>query len=216
MSPRGQAPVRPLRTPRLAIRPLNAGDVPALHALWTTVGVRRFLWDNEVVPLERTQAIVEKSVALMATDGYGLWGGWLRAPLDSAETGVAWDKPLDSVDYGLARDKPLGAVDVGLAPGKPLVGIAGFWHFREPPDLQFLFAIEEEKWGQGFGVELGRAIIDHGFATLGMSEIRACTDTPNVASIRALTKLGFRQTKRAMIGDLDTIFFTLQRPMPRT
>jgi RimJ/RimL family protein N-acetyltransferase len=176
--------LRILRTPRLAIRPLTTDDVPALHALWTTEGVRRFLWDNEIVPLERTQAIVEKSVDLMAAESYGLWGGWLRA-----------DAPLHSPNHRLARDTSL-------------VGVAGFWHFREPPELEFLFAIDEEKWGQGFGVELGRAIIDYGFAALGMSEIHACTDTPNVASIRALTKLGFQQTRRGMIGNLDTLFFT--------
>ncbi len=168
-----------LRTPRLTIRPLTADDVPALHALWTTAGVRRFLWDNEIVPLERTQAIVEKSAALIEAEGFGLWGGWAR--------------------------------DDGT-----LVGITGFWHFREPPELEFLFAIAEERWGQGFALELGGAIIDHGFTTLGMPEIRACTDAANVASIRALTKLGFQQATRAMVGEFDTIFFRLERPTSRT
>jgi RimJ/RimL family protein N-acetyltransferase len=166
-----------LRTPRLTIQPLTAGDVPALHALWTTAGVRRFLWDDEIVPLERTETIVATSAALIQAEGYGLWGG---------------------------RTHDGGA----------FVGIAGFWHFREPPELEFLFAIAEERWRQGFAIELGRAIIDHGFTTLGMPEIRASTDAPNVASIRALMKLGFQQTKRAMVGERDTIFFRL--PTART
>jgi RimJ/RimL family protein N-acetyltransferase len=163
-------------TERLVVRPLAISDVDDLHPLWTTAGVRRFLWDDETIPRERTQSILETSVELFTRNGLGMWGG-------------------------RARD------DGGL------VGVAGFWYFRDPPELEFLFAIDERYWLQGFAVELGRVVLDYGFSTLAMPEIKASTDEANGASVRALTKLGFVQTRRAIVGvgGLETIFFALTK-----
>lgn len=52
---------------------MRAADVDALHALWTTPEVRRFLWDGEIVPRERTAGICDESVLLFAEHAYGLW-----------------------------------------------------------------------------------------------------------------------------------------------
>lgn len=65
-----------LRTPRLLLRPVGPADTGPLHAVWTAVGVRRFLWDGEVIPPERTRAIVETSVRQFATERHGLFGAW--------------------------------------------------------------------------------------------------------------------------------------------
>ena len=62
-----------LPTARLVLRPLQAIDADELHALWTAPGVRRYLWDDEVIAPERTAAVVAESERLFATEGYGLW-----------------------------------------------------------------------------------------------------------------------------------------------
>jgi ribosomal-protein-alanine N-acetyltransferase len=64
---------RRLRTTRLALRPLQTSDSQELHALWTNERVRRFLWDGEAIPIERTREIVETSARLFAERGFGLW-----------------------------------------------------------------------------------------------------------------------------------------------
>jgi ribosomal-protein-alanine N-acetyltransferase len=64
---------RILETARLRLRPLTAADVDDLHWLFTQPGVRRYLWDDEVIPRERTASVVERSTALLATHGFGLW-----------------------------------------------------------------------------------------------------------------------------------------------
>ena len=39
--------------------------------------------------------------------------------------------------------------------GKPgLVGFGGYWYFGEPPQLQILFGLHPEHWGQGLASEL--------------------------------------------------------------
>jgi ribosomal-protein-alanine N-acetyltransferase len=59
---------------RLSLRPVGGEDVPALHSLWTDERVRRFLWDGNVIPVERTRDIVEKSGILFEKAGFGIWG----------------------------------------------------------------------------------------------------------------------------------------------
>jgi len=62
----------------LALRPLAAADARELHDLWTAPGVRRFIWDDLVIPFEQTAAIVEASTRLFAERGFGLWGARRR------------------------------------------------------------------------------------------------------------------------------------------
>jgi ribosomal-protein-alanine N-acetyltransferase len=62
-----------LETKRLHLRPFAAADVDELHDLFTLPGVRRFLWDDEIIPRERTAGVVERSTASFATKGFGLW-----------------------------------------------------------------------------------------------------------------------------------------------
>lgn len=95
--------------------------------MWTTPEVRRFLWDDEIVPRERTVAACEESTRLFAERGYGPWiardttgqlvgfGGFWHFPgHDGAELlyGVAaecWHQGLGVeiaraiIDYGFTR-----------------------------------------------------------------------------------------------------------------
>ena len=48
-------------------------DAAALHALWTSPGVRRYLWDDEIIPRERTDAAISISQQLFDRHHFGLW-----------------------------------------------------------------------------------------------------------------------------------------------
>jgi [ribosomal protein S5]-alanine N-acetyltransferase len=153
----------------LQLTPVEAADLEALHALWTGPGVRRFLWDGESIPVDRTREAIETSARLFAGSGFGLW----------------------AIRDAHAR----------------LVGFAGFWHFREPPELELLYGLAEDAWGRGYATEAARAVVAYGHDTLQMPVIRASTDRANVASVRVLARLGFCETRRETVGGLDTLFF---------
>jgi len=55
------------------MRPFTAGDVDELHCLWIDPGVRKFLWDNQVIPRETAIAVVESSVESFVNHGFGFW-----------------------------------------------------------------------------------------------------------------------------------------------
>ncbi len=67
-----------LTTTRFELRPVTAADTGELHALWITPGVRRFLWDDEIIPLERAEETVSASLALFEQHRFGLWTARLK------------------------------------------------------------------------------------------------------------------------------------------
>jgi ribosomal-protein-alanine N-acetyltransferase len=164
-----------VETDRLSLRPLESRDAEALHALWTDLEVRRFLWDGEIIPFEQTAAVIAESERLFRTENRGLWGAFTR------ETPV-------------------------------LCGFGGFWYFRDPPELELLYGLDRAHWGRGYATEIARAVLEFGRTRLAMTDVRASTDAPNVASVRVLERLGFTLERRATVNGLDTLFFRQSRP----
>jgi ribosomal-protein-alanine N-acetyltransferase len=94
-----------LETARLRLRPLTRADADALHRLWTTPKVRRYLWDDTVIPKAETAEILEKNERLFRDQGYGLWS--LRRKRASTLLGFCgywffFDPPERQLVYGLA------------------------------------------------------------------------------------------------------------------
>lgn len=100
--------MRVLSTPRLSLRPLAPSGADALHALWTQPDVRRYLWDDAVLPPEHTTAILEENERRFATEGLGLWGCY--GPASEALIGFAgywyfFEPPEHHLLYGLAPER---------------------------------------------------------------------------------------------------------------
>jgi RimJ/RimL family protein N-acetyltransferase len=62
-----------LATARCELRPAEVNDASELHSLWITPGVRRFLWDDEIIPPWRTAEALATSEALFREHRFGLW-----------------------------------------------------------------------------------------------------------------------------------------------
>jgi ribosomal-protein-alanine N-acetyltransferase len=86
------------------LTPLVPADTEALHQLWTQPGVRRYLWDDEVIAPERTAEIVQESAEMLAGGEAGLWGvRQHEAPALVGFTGYWYffEPPQRQVLYGL-------------------------------------------------------------------------------------------------------------------
>src|SRR5262249_49848347 len=53
--------------------PFTAVDVDELHHLWIDPGVRKFLWDDQVIPRETAITVIESSVESFVNHGFGFW-----------------------------------------------------------------------------------------------------------------------------------------------
>ena len=60
-----------IETARLCMRPFILEDVDALHAHWTDPQVRKYLWDDIVIPREQVVEVVESSINGFATNDFG-------------------------------------------------------------------------------------------------------------------------------------------------
>ena len=72
------------------------------------------------------------------------------------------------------------------------VGICGLLRRDCHPDVELGFAFLPAARGQNYAFEAGRAALDFGMRSLGLTRVVALTAPDNMASIRVLEKLGFR------------------------
>lgn len=63
-----------LQTPRLVLKPLTIEDAELAYCLWIEPGVRRYLWDDEIITRERARLPLSGSEADFERQGFGLWG----------------------------------------------------------------------------------------------------------------------------------------------
>jgi [ribosomal protein S5]-alanine N-acetyltransferase len=95
-----------LRTPRLTLLPYTENDIDALHTIWTDPEVRRYLWDDIVIPRERAAEVVLDSIASARMHGIGYWT--VRTRAEGAVIGDCGFRFFDGPDaiellYSLAR-----------------------------------------------------------------------------------------------------------------
>ena len=59
-----------------------------------------------------------------------------------------------------------------------------------PHHAELGFAVSRDRWGQGYATEAARAVLEFGFADLGVRRIWATCRPENVGSCRVLEKIG--------------------------
>jgi RimJ/RimL family protein N-acetyltransferase len=60
-------------TERLRLTPVTLADLSGLHAIFTDQQVRKFLFDDQEIPLSQTREILHRVWDTFREKGYGLW-----------------------------------------------------------------------------------------------------------------------------------------------
>lgn len=97
-----------------------------------------------------------------------------------------------------------------------LVGFCGFRRFEDGEQIEMLFGILPEYWGEGFVTEAAGEVLRYGFEEAGIGRVIAAVDTPNQRSVRLLMRLGMSFEKRCEWHGLDTVFYALTATEFRT
>ncbi len=98
---------------------------------------------------------------------------------------AAWFAPI------LAGGEP-GFLRLGVEWAGALVGYVDLADLNAHSAEFGIILGERALWGQGLGVRAGRAMLTHGFGTLGLGVIRAEVHASNARSLRLMAKLGFQ------------------------
>lgn len=92
-----------------------------------------------------------------------------------------------------------------------VIGFCGFRDFHDPPECQLLYGLAPKHWGRGYTTEAVKAVIRHGFESLGFTEIVASADSANGASLRVMEKAGMRLQQRFERGSQPIATYTIYR-----
>jgi [ribosomal protein S5]-alanine N-acetyltransferase len=168
-----------LRTERLILRPVTAGDHAALLAHWAAPDVSRFLFDGATLSPSEIAEAIEDSARDFGRSGYGLWLIHEKHPADAARTDA--DPPGgDPADADLPNADLADAAVVGTAGLRPLENIG----------LEVFYSLAPGSWGKGYATEAARAVLDRALGPLGLPEVLAEIDAGNTASIAVIERLG--------------------------
>ena len=151
-------------------QPISSADAADLVELFAEEPVYRYICDGQAPAREVIDAWIEKSDALFAEHGVGL--------------------------FVVRR---AGTV----------VGLTGFFEFFDPPVLEFLFVVHPREFRKGYGLAFVRESLAR--APAAIDPIRASTDRPNTASLRALARAGFVEVGREIDDGKETVHFELAR-----
>ncbi|HEU4529900.1 MAG TPA: GNAT family N-acetyltransferase [Steroidobacteraceae bacterium] len=180
---------RTLRTPRLRLRQLRAGDFDAFYtSLVADPAVMRFyhayrdLDDTEARRARAKRDFFDHFAAGTAL-GYVAWGLWPAPSLDAEpEQLLGW--------CGITTP---ALSDPGLG-----------------PEVQYMLG---SRWqGKGLATEAARAVVNDAFARLPLARIHAVADAPNAASRRVIEQLGFAFDGPVEVyGSSDMVVYTMDR-----
>jgi RimJ/RimL family protein N-acetyltransferase len=102
------------------------------------------------------------------------------ADVDADAVGLGW-----WVGWKTGDDAFLGWWD--LSPTRPVSAA--------PTTAEAGWRLARRHWRQGYATEGARAVLEHGFATVGLDEISAATMAVNEASRRVMSRLGMRHLR---------------------
>ena len=131
-----------------------------------------------------------------------------------------WDSlPHDDIGQtrrwlaGMVAFSPADTDDFILEHEGRVIGKAGCWRLGE-----IGFILHPDHWGKGLAHEALSAALPHIFARLPIDRLEADVDPRNVAALRLLARLEFREVRRAKrtvkLGDewCDSVYLELRRP----
>ena len=172
-------------TERLKLQPVAAGDIDSLHALWTDREMRRYLFEDHIIPREQVESMVSASDAMFTSRGVGYFT--LRARDDDNVIGFCGFRLFQGVEDLQAKTQD------------------------DIPDVELLYGILPDFWGEGLISEAVNAVLQHAFEECDVDRIIAVTDTPNQRSVNVLQRLGMSFLGRQEWQGLDRVFYTLSR-----
>ncbi len=92
-----------------------------------------------------------------------------------------------------------------------LIGHCGLNFVPEAGEVEVLYALRKDRWGDGIATEAARASVRYGFEYAGLARLIALAVPENVASRRVMEHLGFAYEKDAHYFGLDLVYCVLPR-----
>ena len=111
-----------------------------------------------------------------------------------------------------AREHPgLGLWPTYLTETGEFMGWFILKHLLDKGEIEIGFRIKKKFWNQGFSTEAGKALIQHGFETLGLERIIAIVRPDNLASQAVIKKIGLAYEDKRVFHGMQCLYLSLDR-----
>ena len=90
------------------------------------------------------------------------------------------------------EERGFGQWVVCLRDSPSVIGFCGLLPAERASEAELLYGLAPAHWGRGLATEAARTMVRLGFEQHGLTRIVAICDTPNVASIRVMRRVGMR------------------------
>jgi len=94
---------------------------------------------------------------------------------------------------------------------RALVGFCGLRTIDETPEIEILYGLVRERWREGLATEAGNAVLTHAFLRVGLPRVVGRTDSPNLASVRVLERLGMWFEGEHVVHGLPTLHYAISQ-----
>jgi len=91
------------------------------------------------------------------------------------------------------------------------IGHCGLNFMSEAGEVEVLYALRQDSWGQGLATEAARASVRFGFEQADLARLIALAVPENIASRRVMEHLGFAYEKDVHYFGLDLVYYVLPR-----
>jgi len=84
-------------------------------------------------------------------------------------------------------------------------------HLPNGGEVELGFRLKKKFWGKGYSTEAGKALIKHGFETVGLTKIAAIVDPENLASQAVIKKIGLKEKGTGVWYGEECLYFEVRR-----
>ena len=86
------------------------------------------------------------------------------------------------------------------------------WEIEGRKEIEIAYLIARTHWRQGFGAESARALVAHGFDTLGLNRLIALVHPDNIASAKTAERAGLHFERALTLDGTPCHLYAIERP----
>jgi RimJ/RimL family protein N-acetyltransferase len=109
------------------------------------------------------------------------------------------------------RDRGYGLMAVIERATGRFLGRSGLKYWPQFGETEVGWVLRSDVWGHGFATEAGRACIEWGFGSLGLTYLTAMIRPDNDRSIRVAERLGMRRLRPDVLVDIPVVVYVIGR-----
>jgi RimJ/RimL family protein N-acetyltransferase len=101
-------------------------------------------------------------------------------------------KGLELLIQSYISPQPIFALTIADQVSDAFYGFCQLWPHKDPRTLEIVYAVIPEKCGLGIATEAAKAVTNYAFSDADVDEVLAFVVPENVASVKVVERLGFR------------------------